>query len=883
MNRILLPALLAAFLACACAKEAGTRIVKQSAPQDDIKLSASVFVPGQMTVYLDDELLALVEGGSAQSAAPCSAGLSSAFEELGVVSMERLFPIDEEFEARHRAFGLHRWYKVCFDEGTPSAAAIERFSIVPGVLNVRPVYRAGVAKSFFDDPDEDRLWGLHNNSTTWADVNVLPVWEKYTRGNSRVIVSVVDGGIDYNHEDLAGNALPPGENGSKSFMINNFGYRVVPDDHGTHVAGTIGAVSNNGKGVCGIAGGNAKAGEAGVKLMSCQIFQDGLSGGSYDVSAIVWGADHGAVLSNNSWGYIFKDAKGNYDKNAAESTHNFYAQPNEGKYKDALKDAIDYFNLCAGFDMDDNQTGPMAGGLVFFAAGNEGRPYGAPAGYPGCVAVGAITPIGNRSNFSNYGDWVDICAPGSDIFSTVPDNKYDTMSGTSMACPHVTGVAALVVSYCGGEGFTRDMLLDKLLKGGNSADLPASYRVGPLVDALGAIVFGQGEPPAKVSEAQVDQVLSNNVVVTLTVPPDAEGQPAYGFRLLASENLDALMSCDPLNPGSVHFGDFLSRDAKVGDKLTGVLDDLGFSTSYYVGVSAFDYGRNFSAVTLIGTVTTGTNHAPVISTSYTGEFKFHAHDKFKIVFDIYDEDGHVINVEFDNDENDPGALRLGETTEFGKYPLKVNGLAAKAGKYHSILRASDNYGLSVEYPIDYEVLPNTKPVVIKPMENYILNASGDTRQIDMAQFITDPDGEPLTYNVEVSDNSVVHLAKLSESSALNLIALADSGLSEVTIEAVDASKESASVSFKVLVRPADQGFQAYPNPVVETLYVGTGETEDAANITLYNSVGARVFSSSFRCSAFEPAQIDMKNAGPGIYTLKLEYGGKVYKSNIVKK
>lgn len=883
MNRIPLLTVLGVFLACACSKETGVPVTKDLSEDNGGVSSASVFLPGQISVYLDDDLVSLVESGAdIRMAGTKASGFASTLEELGVVSMERLFPVDEEFEDRHREFGLHRWYRVRFDGGTPAPAAAERFGMVPGVGIANPVYKTAACESYFDDPQEEKQWHYHNSSLSWADVNVVPVWKKYTKGNSNVIVAVIDAGIDLSHEDLADAVVPPGDNGSRNFMIDNTGYRIVAGDHGTHVAGTIGAINNNGKGVAGIAGGDAKAGQAGVRLMSCQIFQDGLKGAN-DEAAMVWAADHGAVISNNSWGYDYKDEKGNYDRKAAENAHNRFIQPNTGAYKDSMKDAVDYFNKYAGMDKNGRQTGPMAGGLVLFAAGNEGRMYGAPGCYPGCMSVGAITQYGTRSTFSNYGEWVDICAPGVDVLSTTPKNTYSSMSGTSMACPHVAGVAALVVSYCGGTGFTREMLWEKLVGGGNIADVPASYRIGPLVDALGSIVYGSGDPPQKVDKVKIDEVISNNVVVTLTVPADHDGQPAYGFRLIAAESLETLQKCDPRSPGSLHFGDFLSKDAKVGDSITGVLDDLGFNTKYYIAVSAYDYGRNFSEITMVGSVTTGGNHAPTMELNYTGSFKFHVQDNFYIPFTVYDEDGHVVNVEYDKDANDDGALTLFDGTKSGEYRLKVLGAAAKAGVYRSVLHISDNYGLSFDYTIDYEVLPNEAPKVLKTIDNIILNEVGDMLKINMSEYIVDPDGETLSYKVDVSDNSVVHVSQKGGSDVLTLTAIADSGLVTVTLSTTDAGGEKASLSFKVLIRAADQEFQAYPNPVVETLYVGTGQTAEYSTVFIFNALGAQVYSAEMLCSAFEPAEINMRNAGPGLYTLMVEFGGKTYKTTIIKK
>ncbi|MBR4809460.1 MAG: S8 family serine peptidase [Bacteroidales bacterium] len=889
MRRFPLLFALCAVLVCSCGKEMQEPAARTVTNEERTALAASVYVPGQMTVYFDDELVSLVESGDALRAVATRAAVAgldpTLLDELGVSSFERVFPVDEEFEARHREFGLHRWYRVRFNDAVPSPEAVKRFSLLPGVLNTRPVLRARRTEdAYFNDPLEGRQWHYHNPYTSWADVNALPVWQNYTTGSEKVIVSVVDGGIDLKHEDLKDAVVQPGDNGSKSFMFSGSPYVIKADDHGTHVAGTIGAVNNNGKGVAGLAGGNAAAGIKGVRLMSCQIFSDGNNDGSDSGAAIVWGADHGAVISNNSWGYIFFDAKGNYDKVAAEEAHDFYEQPNSGAYKDEIKDAVDYFNKYAGMN-NGVQTGPMAGGLVVFAAGNDGRPWGPPANYSGCMAVGAINSYGGKTNFSNYGSWVDICAPGLDILSTAPNNEYALMSGTSMACPHVSGVAALVVSYCGGIGFTREQLWEKLVGGANSADVPASFRIGPLVDAFGAIAYGSGEPPAVIEDYSVDSVLSNNVTFSCPVPPDRDGKPAYGVRLLASESSDALLACDPRSPGEgVIYGDVVCRDLNVGDRVTGTVGDLGFSTTYYIAFSAFDYGRNFSSISKIGTVTTGENHAPVIETSYTGEFKFHVHDFYAIPFTITDADNHSLNVVFDKDENDEGALVLGERNEAGEYRLQVIGYATPAGKYHGVLRAEDNYGLSTELGIDYEVLPNSAPELVKPMDNIILHYSGDTVKINMEDYIVDPDGETLTYAIDISDKSVVHVTQKAGSAVLTVTALADSGLATVTLSATDAGDAVAEASVKVLVVSGEQEVLYYPNPVIDYLYVGPVDNPGGnATVSVFNAVGAKVYSASLACSAFEPAQIDMRNAGAGLYNLKVEYGGKVFNSVIIKK
>ena len=459
----------------ACARET----IPDDAPQPvqaTTEEPGSVFVPGKAEVLFSDEMLALIEPELLSGAVKTkSSHLNEAVSSLGIISMERIFPVDPEFEDRHRAFGLHRWYRVTFDDSIPVTKANTRMESLAGVEAVLPVYRIYSPSQPVNDPMFNRQWHYQNTAKTWADVNIVPVWENYTMGNSSVIVSVVDTGVDGTHEDLAANFIPVGPNGSQNFMIGYSANKLFPEDHGTHVAGTIAAVTNNGIGVAGIAGGNAAKGIAGAKIMSCQILREETGGDCDDAAAIVWGADHGAVISNNSWGYKFKDQYGNYDKAAAKAAHD-YAVKSIDEAPSSFKSAVEYFNANAGMK-GSTQTGPMAGGIVFFAAGNDGQPYGAPGCYPGCMSVGAMTSYGTRSNFSNYGDWVDICAPGVDVLSTVVGNGYETMSGTSMACPHVTGVAALVISYCGGPNFTRQQLWDKLIGGGNGADIPASSRI----------------------------------------------------------------------------------------------------------------------------------------------------------------------------------------------------------------------------------------------------------------------------------------------------------------------------------------------------------------------------------------------------------------------
>lgn len=385
-------------------------------------------------------------------------------DELGVKSVVPLFPDEDgRFAAKHHAAGLDKWVKVQYDEEIEPAVASEGFRAHKGIEDVELPLPAKQHKfDYFNDPYGSYQWHYYNDGTRGAgfksgsDLNVLPVWKEFTTGSPDVIVAVIDGGVQLDHEDLAGVCLPAGENGSKNF-VGTPNYDVQADDHGTHVAGTIAAINNNGKGVCGVAGGND--GTGGVKIMSCAVFR-GKSNGDF-AAALVWAADNGAVIANNSWGTSYEN-----EDQARAGMANFIASSNN-----SVKKAIDYFIDTAGMDENGNQTGPMKGGVVLFSSGNDGWAYGVPAVYERVIAVGAFGHNGKIADYSNYGDWVDIIAPGgtdSDnsnewVLSLYTGNQYGWMGGTSMSCPHASGVAALLVSYFGGPGFTNDELVERML------------------------------------------------------------------------------------------------------------------------------------------------------------------------------------------------------------------------------------------------------------------------------------------------------------------------------------------------------------------------------------------------------------------------------------
>ena len=447
-----------------------------------------IYLPGEAYLLLSEE-----------AAASCDrSGPSEVLTALGIHSMERLFPDAGEFEARHRAAGLHRWFKVSYDDNAPRTKAGSELSTSPYIEAVVP--RRRIERSnLFNDPYLYYQWHLFNDGSfgkrfkSGIDINILPVWERFTCGSRDVIVAVIDTGIEIDHEDLRGVVLSA-EEGSRNFWEGYDPAEIYVEGHGTHVAGTIAAINNNGIGVCGIAGG--RDGQGGVRIMSCNITSGEKEIHADEPAALVWAADHGAVIANNSWNYT-----NTTDEEAATAARRFETTDSP------LRAAIDYFVEYAGCDVNGHQTGPMKGGLVLFSAGNQGMSHNVPAEYGNVLSVGAFGPDGRLAAYSNAGPWLDILAPGGQdelystnkewILSTTTDNLYGMSVGTSMACPQVAGVAALLVSYFGGPGFTVDQLKEALLGGAkyHVIDVQGREVYAGMLDALGAFEYLLGDLP----------------------------------------------------------------------------------------------------------------------------------------------------------------------------------------------------------------------------------------------------------------------------------------------------------------------------------------------------------------------------------------------------
>ncbi|GAA4312769.1 hypothetical protein GCM10023149_08260 [Mucilaginibacter gynuensis] len=551
-----------------------------------------------------------------------------AVQPFNAITMQRVFPYDAKHEEQLERHGLHLWYKITVNPNADVKQVAAALSKLTEVIVAQPIYkktmndgyRSAAAKvvnpasfpgalkaaAFPNDPYFNQQWDLNNTGQhgglAGADINMLKAWE-IEKGNPNVIVSVHDVGMDIKHEDLKANIWineaeangKPGVDDDQNGYVDDInGYnfsknsgKIDPDEHATHVAGTIAAINNNGIGIAGIAGGTGKG--DGVKIMSLKI----LEGASEEDVALsyIYAANNGAVISQNSWGFT-----------------------SPGVDEQIIHEAIKYFVSEAGR----LPGSPMRGGIVLFAAGNadaDGDWY--PGYYDEVVAVSSLSNQNTRAYYSNYGSWVDIAAPGGDqsiaaedgTLSTLPNNRYGYLQGTSMACPHVSGIAALIASKFGGPGFTADKLKMQLLTGIHNIDALNPDYAGKLgagyADSWLALQTNKFAKPAQVKDLKVLSAAQDNIKLGWKVPADADD--------LFPAKLYLYYSTEPITTDNIAKATVieLRNWEAAGADVEAIVPKLKPLTKYYFVTRSADRWNNFSD--LSNAVSASTSDGPVIT------------------------------------------------------------------------------------------------------------------------------------------------------------------------------------------------------------------------------------------------------------------------------
>lgn len=864
--RALFTLLAAALLLGSCSKEEMVPVPAE--PATTTIMGVGNVAKGSIIVKFNNEL-------------PQTKAISSSMPDLGITEIRKLFPTNEEFKERHQQAGLDRWYVVSFNPEVSVSLAYGKFNGMDDVEIVEfiPELKAASASQPFNDPYLGNQWHYNNSGqgagfVNGMDINLFRAWEIET-GDPSVIVAVLDGGVQYKHEDLANTmwvneiekkGIPGKDDDNNGYVDDIYGYSfcegsagvIEPGDHATHVAGTVAAINNNGKFGCGIAGGDGT--NPGVRIMTCQVVKDNTS--SDAAAAFVYAAENGAVISQNSWSF----------GETATSTPQY------------LIEAIRYFNNFAGKDRYGNQVGPMAGGITIFAAGNDNKPTGHPAMIEDVIAVAATGPSGIRASYSNYGEWVDIAAPGGEnggtapmgnVYSCVTDNQFGQMSGTSMACPHVSGVAALIVSKYGGPGFTAQMLRDRLLQ---SADKQKLYGVESnktyknklgvgVVDAYRALLESTLPDPVKSISATAE---SNTVTATWNATAtDGNSTNAYALYISKEDLTDLNPKTTSLEPITVSGASY-----KPGDEISYTVTGLEFTTTYYVRVQAVNAFNEGSELSPQASATTGENLPPVITPGEDIVTTLKSTDTQTYEFTISDPENGTVKEEFT-----PGSEAAYAERKSNKVTVTIKAPKADPGTYTATLKVTDNVGASTSVNIEYTILPNTPPVKTKDIASFVMN-KGESASFKLLEYFSDPDNDELRFNVEVGGSSAVNWGIQGD---VLTISASGFGTSEFSIFGYDAKNARApKITFDVLSRDKSQPMDIYPTTVKTTLNVRT-PAQANVNINVISSTGATVYSvTGVAAGPFAPHVINAADWDAGVYTIEVTGSGDKFTTTIVK-
>lgn len=822
--------------------------------------------------------------------------------QLGATSMERVFPHAGKYEERTRREGLHLWYDITFDQTKSVTRAALDAQTIPGIEIVEEVYRpvliaheihidnsihTRAENSPFNDPKLSAQWHYNNTGSTpksiaGCDIRLFKAWEKET-GKPNVIVSVVDGGIDTNHEDLIDNlwinvaeqnGVSGKDNDNNGYINDVHGYNFVsrkgeikPHSHGTHVSGTVAARNNNGIGVCGVAGGDGTP-QSGVRLMSCQIFEfvgeDKDDKTTPSAPAIKYGADNGAVISQNSWGYRFSSG--------------ITTTPT------SVKAAIDYFIKYAGCDNNGKQLpdSPMKGGIVVFAAGNDDKDYKAPpAEYAPVISVSAIAPDFKKTWYSNQGNWITIAAPGGDknyekgmVLSTIPNNKYAYMQGTSMACPHVSGIAALVVSKFGGPGFTNEDLKKRITTSilpVNINEMNPNYngRLGRgYIDADKALAENKNKAPAKVSAVQVNESFKHLTLKWKAVSDEDDGSATF-YKLYYSTQ-----SLTPTNYKNAELITINGFEYSAGKEVAFELKRLAMNTPYYMAIVAEDrWGLESAPFFFEGK--TLENLPPKLSLSTTEKIRIFGTQTAEVKIVVEEPEGQEWSF---TSSGQKAGVTLKKTTDGILVTFRV---VAPVGEHTLTVSVADIFGTAANIEIPFEIYENLPPKLVKPFTKAFVAVNTNNYTVDLSEYFTDENEDAITYTAHSHNPSV---AEASIQNNILMIKTLSIGTAAIDVTAKDEYDATVKTTFQFQVAKDELVYTVYPVPAKDVLNVRLSNEIQSATLTIRTTTGSQVHKQKISASSPEQRliQLNLSKLPGGTYVLYVEANGKTYKQSFIK-
>ena len=821
-------------------------------------------------------------------------GIDAYLKEMGAKSMKRVFPYAGKFEERTRKEGLHLWYDITFDESKSVTRAASDARNIPGVEIVEELYQiirppysltdvslsgTRADEKPFNDPRLTAQWHYNNTGTTprsvaGADINLFKAWEKET-GKSNVIVSVVDGGIDVTHEDIKAsmhinlselNGTSGVDDDENGFIDDIYGYNfvsgkgvVTADDHGTHVGGTIAARNNNGIGVCGVAGGNGDA-ASGIRLMSCQMFEGKASGNS--AAAIKYGADNGAVISQNSWGYV-----------------------GERPISSSDKEAIDYFIKYAGCDNAGKQlpNSPMKGGIVIFAAGNDDKDFKSyPSAYEPIVSVSAMAPDWKKAWYTNRGDWISIMAPGGDqyypqgqVLSTIPGNKYGYMQGTSMACPHVSGVAALVVSKFGRQGFTNEELKRRITTAFRPMDIDAKNpnyigRLGKgYIDADKALAINQNKKPGEIASVSLKEDYTW-IEMTWKAVKDEDDGTASVYKLYYTDK----GTLNDNNYKQAMVKEINGFSYKQGEDIVYKLTNLPLNKKYTFMLVAEDrWGLESKGYPFVGK--TKENFPPKLKRTGDEKIRLTGTETAEVKIMVDEPDGQEWTYTADGQKT--GVTILKETDGIR---LKFKAIAP-IGQHKVSVRVADIFDASATMEIPFEIYENHPPKLAKEFAKVFIPVNKNDYTLNLAEYFKDEDGHAMTFTARSLDPSTAGVTLKDGKLTLNPSRV---GLVSIEVAATDTQDAKTRATFQLQIVKDELVYIMYPVPVTKILNVRLSDTVEKATLSIRTATGTQVYRQDITATTPEQRmlQLDLSKLAGGSYMLHVDANGKAFKQSFIK-